>query len=43
VGRVDAGPATTAVASFTRGSRTIDMTVTCTGTTPTVSTTTHTD
>ncbi|GAA4244931.1 serine/threonine-protein kinase [Dactylosporangium darangshiense] len=43
VRRVDAGPATTAVASFARGGRTIDMTVTCTGTTPTVSTTTNTD
>jgi serine/threonine-protein kinase len=41
VGRVDPGPASTAVAAFTRGKQTIDMTVACRGTTATVTTSTH--
>ncbi|WP_433073466.1 serine/threonine-protein kinase [Dactylosporangium sp. CA-052675] len=38
---VNAGPAVAAVAAFTHGNRSIDMTVTCDGTTPTAATTSH--
>ncbi|MDG6103726.1 protein kinase [Dactylosporangium aurantiacum] len=38
---VNPGPATAAVAAFTRGNLTVDMTVTCDGTVPTASVSTH--
>nr|BFE59016.1 hypothetical protein GCM10020063_035420 [Dactylosporangium thailandense] len=38
---VNAGPAVAAVAAFTHGNRSIDVTVTCDGTTPTATSTSH--
>ncbi|GLL03030.1 hypothetical protein GCM10017581_047730 [Dactylosporangium matsuzakiense] len=39
---VNPGPATVATAVFSHGAETIDMTVTCDGTDPSVATSTHT-